>query len=715
MDKIKVTMGIYYIQVPEEDLRILCGCPENSIKFIMQKGLTPPVVKNGFNLVSGPNTILLNDISILNSHFLNFAEFPVLHQQYFQGAAFNGTHEKFTLIGMKDRVDHQAKYIIRGDQGLQNFEEIKESGIDSDIAQKFLSLRKTYQDTKTEFNILNKVYINGKTRVKGDLFIERISLNKFKFTYKDEEEIIDLNFNPNAKGVGLPYNIKPTYIPLDDFVVTTVGDGNGWNPHVPCMGAVITVKGKRYLVDSGPGSLDLIKNLGISPSEIDGVFITHSHDDHFAGILSLLNGEYKMKFFATSIVRLSVQKKFESLLDVKKDVLKRYIDFIDLEEGKWTNFGDFEVKPNYSFHTVETNVFYFRVKNQQNEYKTYGHITDIISKKDLDKLIEKGESNGLSRSWAYPWFDKYLEKVDLKRVDAGGGVVHGDSHDFADDKSDKIILSHLDKDIDTSESPRFCKPTAFGHSEVLVNASGNYLYNQAEEILSSICGKFPRREIKEDNIQLYSPGEIIHNLGDRIEDIHLVLSGYVFGEDSKGDRNKYIKGDFLYTFNKEKKSKECYVCESYAYIIKLKPKNFFKFIKSKKLPKEFSLFRNSNRFSYGLSFNTQLALAKAMKKRKIKNGQTLNLDNNEFYIVTKGSIEVAYSDKIIDTLIPGNISVNSINIDICPRNPLIKETALCPSEILVFKRDDILGNISFMWNLIEEYMRISTIVEIGSI
>ena len=44
MKLINITKGLSYLEVPEENLRILCGCPENSIKFIMQHGLTPPTI-----------------------------------------------------------------------------------------------------------------------------------------------------------------------------------------------------------------------------------------------------------------------------------------------------------------------------------------------------------------------------------------------------------------------------------------------------------------------------------------------------------------------------------------------------------------------------------------------------------------------------------------------------------------------------------------------
>ncbi len=711
MKKTDITKGISYLEIPEEGLRILCGCPENSIKFIMQKGLTPPVVINGFNLVGGPNAILLNDLSVSNSHFLNFAEFPVLHHQYFQGAAFNGTNEKYTIIGNEDKVDNQYNYIRRGVQGLTSRDEILEAGVDDDIADKIISIGNYHRGYKKNFDIINKVYISNKTKIKGDLYIERISLNRFVFTYGDQTEIVDINLDENLKGVGLPYNIENKLIPFDEFSITTVGDGNGWNPHVPCMGSLINCKGKRFLVDSGPGSLDLVGHLGITPSEVEGVFVTHSHDDHFAGILSMLNSENKIKFFSTALVIASVQKKFQALLNINKIELKKYIDFIELKEGIWTNIGEMEVKPKYSFHTIETNVFYFRVKNLEGQWKSYGHITDIISKKDLNFMLDHDQSGNINHSWTDDWFNNYLEECDLKRIDAGGGVVHGDSHDFAEDKSKKIILSHLNHDIDTGENISFSPPTNFGHTEVLIHSDFNYLVQKAKDILLELFIKTGevKVNVSQQDIFLVEPDKIVCQKGDKLENIYMVVSGLVEGYESNGHIRKYVQGDFLYTFNNEKKSKNNYKTSSYCYLLKIKSKNFFKCIKSISLSYNFKVLRKSTYFSYAFSLAKLIDLSRIMTKQKIKKGNVIQFADNDYFFVDDGLIEVYRGEKLITQFHNDSLSVYSkTDKDI---NFKVKEH----STILLFKERDIKKFPSVLWSVFEETKRIETIVETGLI
>ncbi|OQY41019.1 MAG: hypothetical protein B6229_00215 [Spirochaetaceae bacterium 4572_7] len=716
MDKVDIVPGIFYLTVPEEGLRILCGCPENSIKFIMQEKLTQKKIVNGFNVVDGPNAILLSDISILNSHYLNFSEFPLLHHQYFQGAAYIGTDEKFKLIGIKSIVNNQMKYIQRGLQGLISKEEFFEANISQDIADKFLALGDYNRGKDKEFNIITPVYLSGKTRVQGDLFVQRVAINIFKFTYRDEEVLIDLNLPKDAKGVGLPYHIDHTTIPQSKFSITTVGDGNGWNPTEPCLGSVLNIKGRKYLIDSGPGSLDLTRNLGVSPSELYGIFITHSHDDHFAGILSVLNIDYKIKIFSTSVVKVSIQKKLQALLHISLDVLKRYVDFVELKENNWVDIGDIEVKTNYSIHTVETNVFYFRVKDELGVYKTYGHITDIISKKDLDIMINSNRSPGIDKTWTYEWFNNYLDPCDYKRIDAGGGTVHGDSHDFINDKSTKIILSHLDKAIDTSDSSHFFHPTLFGHTEVLIPAERDYLLDDAKKVLKDIGIYDFIHNISSSDISLIENGAVIHNLGDKLDSIYMVLTGVVEGHSNKDNYiRKYEKGDFLYTFKKEKKALKKFVANSFSNLVKIEFSGFIKYIKHINLSKEFHSLRSSTYFSYGYSFKNLVDLSKNMHMESYRKNVNINLDDDFLFFVNSGEVSVSKAGVEIKRLRKDNLSVYGVNTELFSRDRTITLQTTKSTTILLFNRRDTLRHVSLMWSIFEELNKLQTIVEIGSI
>src|SRR5208337_3559244 len=137
MEKLKVSNGIYWVEVPEADLRILCGCPADSVKHLMKRGLIAQRQKAGVSCETGPNAILLCDSPIQKGSFTNLSEFPVLQMLYRQGMIIpghpNNTGRKPTLIGLEDQVRSQAQYIFRGNYGLAE-EELTACGVPAETA-----------------------------------------------------------------------------------------------------------------------------------------------------------------------------------------------------------------------------------------------------------------------------------------------------------------------------------------------------------------------------------------------------------------------------------------------------------------------------------------------------------------------------------------------------------------------------------------------------
>ena len=101
--KIQVTKGVYWVEIPDAKLYVLCGCPADSVKHLMKRGLIVPVEEKGVTYETGPNALLLSDVLIQNGSFSNLAEFPVMQMLYRQGMIIpkhpNNTGSKPLLIG----------------------------------------------------------------------------------------------------------------------------------------------------------------------------------------------------------------------------------------------------------------------------------------------------------------------------------------------------------------------------------------------------------------------------------------------------------------------------------------------------------------------------------------------------------------------------------------------------------------------------------------
>ena len=52
--KYKIINGVYWIGVPQANVFVLCGCPEEIVKHLMKKGFNKTIQKQGVTYETGP-------------------------------------------------------------------------------------------------------------------------------------------------------------------------------------------------------------------------------------------------------------------------------------------------------------------------------------------------------------------------------------------------------------------------------------------------------------------------------------------------------------------------------------------------------------------------------------------------------------------------------------------------------------------------------------
>ena len=650
----------------------MCGCPMDSIKHLTNKGIIRPVEDAAQYTETGPNAILLSDLSVQNGYFSNLAEFPILHMMYKQGMVLPGhpgnDGSKPWIIGTKEQVEAQKNYIFRGNYGLASPEEFHCKGCDDSHADDLwrLKMKFNYNTILEPEKLIDSTVINCEpVELKQDIFLERIGLNLYKLSFHGESIEIDLNLKEEEL-YEPPYTLDDTRIEREYFSVVHVGEGNGWDNTRPCMGSVLTFKGKIYLIDAGPNIEYSLNAIGVSVNDVEGIFHTHIHDDHFAGLTYLVMADNKVKYFATPMVMETARKKLTSLMGQDEKVFDEVFQTIPLECDRWNDYDDLEIKPVFSPHPVETSIFYFRAEGKDG-YKSYAHLADIITSKVLESFISHDPEKGISRELYDKIWKGYLEKADIKKIDIGGGFVHGDAGDFADDPSDVLLLSHTDRPL-TEEEKKIGKSTSFGEQNILIPATVDYKMEHAYNILEDY---FPRVERKGLDLLInnseihFNSGEVLAETGDMLNYVYLILFGKVdFHFKNNAHHYEMTSGSMIGITNSlwGKPTAGVYKASSYVETLKIPIDIMKAFLKKhdyleslRNTSRIIQNLRHSVLFGSRISSRKLLRLSQKVGIIHLLPGDTIPKGwSEDLYFINKGNVDVLIKNKVYATLTRGD-------------------------------------------------------------
>jgi hemerythrin len=532
--KAQVGPGVVWVEAPDADWSILCGCPADVIKTLRRHGLIADHEVQGRRAETGPNAILLSDVMLQNGAFCNLAEFPVLQMLYRQGMILpdhpNNRGRRPLLIGNAQQVQAQLHYIHRGNYGLIGEAELSATGIPAALIPEILAFKKRFAfgHIRHPSELLDTVILDDAPVVlRGGLTVTRRALNLFELRLGDEMVEVDLSIPPGQTFMP-PYELPKSCAGRDYFSVIHCGDGNGWDPERPSMGSILTYQGRVYLIDAGPNVHHTLDALGIGVNEIVGLFHTHCHDDHFAGLTTLLRADHRLKYYATPLVRASVTKKLAALMAIDEAMFADCFEIHDLRFDQWNDINGLDVMPLLSPHPVETSILHFRALSQ-NGYRSYAHWADIVARDVLHGMLGKPGEEGISEEFFQRVIRDYARPADLKKIDIGGGLIHGSAADFEDDPSPRILLSHLDRPLSDAEQ-RIGSFSGFGSSDVLIASRQDYDWRDASDYLRDYFPRAAQAELAtllNCPIRTDRPGTMMLTAGEPVEKVMLIVSGTV--------------------------------------------------------------------------------------------------------------------------------------------------------------------------------------------
>jgi hemerythrin len=410
-----------------------------------------------------------------------------------------------------------------------------------------------------------------------------------------------------------------------------------------------------------------LKSLSIDISEVEGVFMTHCHDDHFAGLPTLIRSDHRIKFFATPLVRHATVKKLSALMGLDENRFDRFFNIQEMEEGQWNDVDGLEVKPVNSPHPMETSIFYFRTQ-WGGGYKSYGHLADIASFNILDDMVTTDNTApGISLDFCKQVKQSYLENCDIKKIDNGGGLIHGMAKDFAADPSSKIIFAHTARPL--NEQERLIGSGApFGTQDILIPGNHDYLFNRAQSALESFFPDLAQNQfdlLLNHEIVTINPEEIILKTGDKIEDTYFILSGTVEILDPVTRKtHRMSAGSFVGDIHGlcDARSSETYRAVSFVKALKLPIAMYREFVKRNDsfsaitaLAEKRELLQKSWLFGGSISDGIKNAIAVSMHLVKnIEDLHDYDLTRNYIGLIKEGTVTLKLDETDFMTLQAGD-------------------------------------------------------------
>ncbi len=203
----------------------------------------------------------------------------------------------------------------------------------------------------------------------------------------------------------------------------------------------------HFLIDAGLSGKkveDALSKIGIGISEINGVFITHEHDDHVKGI-GVLARKYKIPVYANSNTLDSLPK---SVGAIEESLIHR------IDTGSILEFGPLAIESFPISHDAKEPVGYvfYRDKYKVSLVTDLGYVSSKIKEKikGSDALIfEANHDIEMLRVSSYPWSIKQRILSDVGHLsnEAAGEALA----EIITNNTQQVLLAHLSKENNLPE------------------------------------------------------------------------------------------------------------------------------------------------------------------------------------------------------------------------------------------------------------------------
>ncbi|HEY9593979.1 MAG TPA: hemerythrin domain-containing protein, partial [Spirochaetia bacterium] len=274
--------------------------------------------------------------------------------------------------------------------------------------------------------------------------------------------------------------------------------------------------------------------------------------------------------------------------------------------------------------------------------------------------------NGISPELYESFTRKLLEPVNVKKIDIGGGLIHGRAEDFTGDGSARVYLSHTSDPLTVSQK-EIGSCATFGQQDTLVSTHVDYLLRDGMRTLASY---FPGAT--EDDVAMlgnaplatFNADTIVQRANDPATDVYFILSGELELIDSKtGLHNRQSAGALVGELDCLSTGGYRHTCRALSQVTALRIERdiYVTFLERAGVGGEVTRLTENRRILQGtwlfgemVSFPLQMRIAAAMERRAVREDDVMAPRGRaEIVVLAEGLVSIFFGARPIENLKPG--------------------------------------------------------------